>query len=421
MPDRHLPVRPDLDQLRHQAKDLLRALRAGDPSAVADFERYHPDKIDPSHAKLADAQLVLARSYQAPSWPRLVQACELVDAIWRDDADAVRRLITTNPRLVHESALVRESNWGPPMSYAANLGRDRIIDLLLEAGATDIAKAVDRATLQSQIGTARRLYERMGASRPPDDALEGPAYTLSATGTALMFELGARVRDDDGNRIAPVHVVLETDGRKPAAKHEILAMYVQQGVELPDTPPMAVHRGRIDLLEEHLRRDPGLLRRTFAHEEIYPPELGCHDEILATHGTPLAGATLLHMCVDYDEMEIARWLIDRGMDVDTQAAVDGDGFGGHTALFATVVSQPNFWMNRGYHPQDAPFTRLLLDHGADPNARASLRKQLHPGYGEDRPHEYRDVTPLSWGEQFHNKQFVSEPAMRLIAERGGGR
>ena len=28
-----------------------------------------------------------------------------------------------------------------------------------------------------------------------------------------------------------------------------------------------------------------------------------------------------------------------------KAAVDADGFGGHTALFATVVSQPNFWMN----------------------------------------------------------------------------
>lgn len=25
--DRHLPVRPDLDQLKHQAKDLLRGIR----------------------------------------------------------------------------------------------------------------------------------------------------------------------------------------------------------------------------------------------------------------------------------------------------------------------------------------------------------------------------------------------------------
>ena len=168
-----------------------------------------------------------------------------------------------------------------------------------------------------------------------------------------------------------------------------------------------------------MRRDPGLLRRRFTLKEIYPQELGVNDEILATHGTPLAGATLLHMCVDYDELEIARWLLGHGMAVDATASVDADGFGGHTALFATVVSQPNFWMNHGGKPQVAPFAQLLLDHGADPNAHASLRKQLHPGYGEDTMHEYRDVTPLAWGDRFHRQIFVSRVAMELIAARGG--
>ena len=416
---RRLPVRPDLAQLKHQARDLLRAIRAGDPSALAELAEFHPRKPDPSSIKLADAQLVLARAYEAPSWPRLVQACQLIDAIWRDDVAAVRALIERNPRLLHENATVRDSDWGPPMSYAANLGRDEIIEALIELGARDFEHAIDRATLQSKIGTARLLYARMGTARLPEDPLNGPAYTLSVSGTALMLELGAKVRDADGTRLAPVHVVLETDSRKPSAKHAILEMYVKHGLELPDTPTMALHRGRIDLLEDHLRRDPQLLRRTFAHEEIYPPELGCHDEVLATHGTPLAGATLLHMCVDYDEIEIARWLLERGMDVDARAAVDGDGFGGHTALFATVVSQPNFWMNHQNRPQVAPFTQLLLDHGADPNVRASLRKQLHPGYGEDTMHEYRDVTPLSWGERFHRQIFVSRPAMQLIVQHGG--
>jgi ankyrin repeat protein len=86
-------------------------------------------------------------------------------------------------------------------------------------------------------------------------------------------------------------------------------------------------------------------------------------------------------------MEIARWLLEPGMNVDEKAAIDADGFGGHTALFAAVVSQPNFWMNHQGRSQVAPFTQLLLDHGADPNARASLRKQLHPGYGEETMHE----------------------------------
>jgi len=419
MPDRRLPVRPDLDQLKHQAKDLLRAIRRGDPDAVADFRRHHPREIDRASVTLADAQLVLARTYQAPNWPRLVLACRLIDAIWRDDIDTVRDLVLEHPQLLHQHAAIRDSNWGPPLSYAANLGRDRIIAMLRDLGATDLQHALGRATLQGKIGTARLLHAMLGAPRPPADALGGPAYTLSVSGTALMLELGARVRDERGERLAPVDVVLETDSRQPSAKHHILEMYVQHGLELPDTPTMALHRGRLDLLEQHLRRDPGLLRRTFAHQEIYPPALGCHDEVLATHGTPLAGATLLHMCVDYDELEIARWLLERGMDVDAKAAIDGDGFGGHTALFATVVSQPNFWINHGGRPDEAPFARLLLDRGADPNARASLRKQLHPGYGPDTLHEYRDVTPLAWGEQFHKTIFVSAAALRLIAERGG--
>jgi hypothetical protein len=324
--------------------------------------------------------------------------------------------------LLYEHATIRDSNWGPPLSYAANLGRDEIIRALYELGATNLEHAIDRAALQGKIGTARMLHEMLGRPRPPADCLGGPAYTLSVTGTELLFELGAQVRNATGARLAPVDVVLESDSRKPAAKHQILELYVRHGLELPDTPTMALHRGRIDLLEAHLRRDPDLLRRTFTHEEIYPPEFGCHDDVLATQGSPLSGTTLLHLCVDYDEMEIARWLIERGMNVDARATVDNAGFGGHTALFCTVVSQPNFWMNYKGGDQLAPFAQLLLSHGADPNARASLRKRLHPGYGREHDlamHEYRDITPLSWGRRFHAKVFVSEPAMKLIAEHGG--
>jgi len=397
---RRLPVRPDLAQLQREAEELRDA--------------------ESSLATIEDARLALARSYQAPSWERLALACDLVDAIWRDDLVRVRTLVTAHPEIIHESALVRPSDWGPPLTYAANLGRDRIIRLLYDLGARDLRSALDRAALQSRIETAETLYDLMGRPPIPDGALGGPAYTLSDSGTALLLAIGARVKDDEGRSLAPVDVVLETDSRKPAAKHAILQMYVAHGIELPDTAPMAVHRGRIDLLERHLERDPALLRRQFTHEEIYPPDLGCHDEVLATHGTPLAGATLLHMCMDYGELEIARWLLERGMDVDAPAAVDADGFGGHTALFATVVSQMNFWMNYGAGgPKEAPFAQLLLERGADPNARASLRKQLHPGYGEDVLREYRDITPLTWGARFHNKLFVSEPAMRLIEERGG--
>ena len=105
--DRHLPVRPNLDQLKHQAKDLLREIRRGDPSAIEEFNKHHPEPVSPDEVKLADAQLALARSYQAPSWPRLVQACQLIDAIWRDDVGAVRELVLKSPNLLHENAGIR--------------------------------------------------------------------------------------------------------------------------------------------------------------------------------------------------------------------------------------------------------------------------------------------------------------------------
>jgi hypothetical protein len=155
----------------------------------------------------------------------------------------------------------------------------------------------------------------------------GPCETQNAAGLLYVLDLGAELTDEHGDSLAPVGMVLETYARNPSGKHACLEVFAARGVELPDTPPMAIHRGRCDLLERHLARDSQLLARTFDHEEIYPPQLGCHrDHSLALHGTPVAGGTLLHLCVDFDEIELARWLIDRGADVNTPAAIDADGF-----------------------------------------------------------------------------------------------
>src|SRR5215510_14706259 len=162
MPARHFGIRPNLEQLRHQAKDLLRAIRRGDPPAIAELTEHHPRPPEPAAVKLSDAQLALARSYGITSWPRLVLACRMTDAIWSDDAEAVRGLVLKHPKLLHEDARGVRSNWGPPMSHAANIGRDRIIAMPREMGATDVQYAFDRACLQGQLTTARMLYG-MGA------------------------------------------------------------------------------------------------------------------------------------------------------------------------------------------------------------------------------------------------------------------
>ena len=424
MPVRRLPVRPDPEQLHRQAKELLRDIRGGDANAIAELRELHPESIDPSSAKLADAQLVLARSYEASSWTRLIHAVRLADAIWRDDLDTVRDLVTGNPALLREHVLIRtDSNWGPPMSYAANLGRNGIIRFLHSQGARDYGFAAGRAALQGKVETLHMIYDLAG--RPPMEklTLAGPAYTLSVEGTAALFMLGARLMGADGvPDTNTMEHLLGTDSRNPPAKHRILEMYVEHGFEPPDTPVMALHRGRLDLLEAHLARDPNLLTRTFDIADVFLLAPACSQDAYTAQGTPVHGTTLLHIAAYFDEVDIGEWLLDKGMNPDARAAIDTDGFGGYTALFSTVVSQHNFWVNYGKgEPDEARFTRLLLDRGADPNVRASLRQRLEEGHGGGPLREYRDVTPLGWGERFVDKIFVSKESMRLIEARGGGR
>jgi hypothetical protein len=420
---RRLPVRPDQEQLHRQAKEFLRAIHAGDADAIAELREHHPESIDPSSAKLADAQLVLARSYGASSWTRLVHAVRLAEAIWRDDLEGVRGLITQNAALIHEHVLIRaDSIWGPPMTYAANLGRDRIIHLLHDHGARDLPSAAERAALRGHTDTVRLIYVLAG--RPPLEklSLAGPAYTLSVGGTAALLSLGVRPVGPKGVDSNTMEHILGTDSRNPSAKHRILEMYIEHGFEPPDTPVMALHRGRIDLLEAHLARDPDLLTRTFDIVDIFPLAPACARDPYTAQGTPVHRTTLLHIAAYFDEVEIAVWLLDRGMDPNVQAAIDADGFGGYTALFSTVVSQRNFWVNYGKGQLDeARFTRLLLDRGADPNLRASIRARLEEGHGGGPLREYRDVTPLGWGEQFHARIFASRESLRLIEASGGVR
>jgi ankyrin repeat protein len=72
-----LPDRPNLDQYRKQAKDLLHAHRAADPAALERIRQHHPtlhnlplDQIPSAPFTLADAQLILAREHSFESWPR---------------------------------------------------------------------------------------------------------------------------------------------------------------------------------------------------------------------------------------------------------------------------------------------------------------------------------------------------------------
>ena len=75
---RALPPNPSLEQLRRQAKDLLKASRELNLQALLRIEQYLPNRS--GVAILADAQLVIAREYGFASWPKLKRHVEALAA-----------------------------------------------------------------------------------------------------------------------------------------------------------------------------------------------------------------------------------------------------------------------------------------------------------------------------------------------------
>ena len=68
-----LPVRPDLERLRREARALQRACLAGDAEALRRLSNALP-AAEPHELPLAKAQVVVARDYGFASWPALKAA-----------------------------------------------------------------------------------------------------------------------------------------------------------------------------------------------------------------------------------------------------------------------------------------------------------------------------------------------------------
>ena len=110
MPD--LPARPDLDQLRHQAKDLLRAAQRGDPGAITRINAVS-DQI-----MLSTAQLAIAREYGFASWAKLKLEVERRDILNSRDLSRLTTLLAEHPELATE----KMEHWadracGEPLDY----------------------------------------------------------------------------------------------------------------------------------------------------------------------------------------------------------------------------------------------------------------------------------------------------------------
>jgi ankyrin repeat protein len=175
----YLPARPDLEQLRHQAKDLLQAADAGDHEAIARIRTVSSRQI------LASAQLALAREYGFSSWARLKTEVERRDILNSRDLARVTSLLTSDPGLARE----RMVNWSDhksanPLAYIAMIGFDH-----------------ERLGLPSELpGTGEVARALIDAGAPvdglPDDA-ETPLMTAASYGdlevARALIDAGANI------------------------------------------------------------------------------------------------------------------------------------------------------------------------------------------------------------------------------------
>ncbi len=85
MVDKELPARPNLEQYKKQAKDLLKACKAGDSEAVQRIKKHRarsdglPDSGFSEKIALVDAQFTIAREHGFESWPKFAKHIERVN------------------------------------------------------------------------------------------------------------------------------------------------------------------------------------------------------------------------------------------------------------------------------------------------------------------------------------------------------
>jgi ankyrin repeat protein len=161
-------------------------------------------------------------------------------------------------------------------------------------------------------------------------------------------------------------------------------------------PVVDLLRGRIDLLREHLDAESALVHRRF-HEL----DFGATGYRRLT----LHGGTLLHVAAEYGNVDAARLLLDRGADVNARATVDESGVGGPTPIFHAVTQ---------FHDFGLPAAQLLVERGADLRVQAKL-----PGHYE-RPDETVECTPLGYALLFPGGPSESK-SLQLLRAQGAPR
>jgi len=155
---------------------------------------------------------------------------------------------------------------------------------------------------------------------------------------------------------------------------------------------LQVLRGELDSLAEQIDADPGLVNKRFS-------ELDCGQT--GGRNLLLQGGTLLHVAAEYGNPAAVALLLDRGADVNARATVDEAGVGGHTAIFHAVTQ---------FDDGGLSVTQLLIERGAD----LAIRVKLPGDY--ERPGEIVECTALGYALLFGGPP--QRRTVTLLRERG---
>ena len=170
--------------------------------------------------------------------------------------------------------------------------------------------------------------------------------------------------------------------RSPERLSACIDILLEAGGETRYDAPavLALLRGRLDSLAELIDADPALVNKRFS-------ELDCGQT--GGRNLLLQGGTLLHVAAEYGNLAAVALLLDRGADVNARATVDEAGVGGQTAIFHAVTQ---------FDDDGLPVTQLLVERGADLAVRVKL-----PGDYE-RPGEIVECTALGYALLFGGAQ-----------------
>jgi len=401
---RPLPDRPNLRHLRDQAKDLLKAGAA---------------------TSITDAQFEIARLYGFSSWPKLKahidsleEIGQLKQAIDTNDIARVKTMMTRNPEL-HRAPLgygkdgpltwVAECRipWEPPSP-----GRLAIAKWMLEHG-SDVHQGGDGPLMRAALNGDRIPMMDLLLAHGADvnamwhghfPILFAPCESWHPAPLKWLLDHGANPNTRDPRQSAggqpypgtALDYLLASYARSSQRLSACIDILLSAGGETRYDSPAVLHllRGRLDSLAEQIEADPTVLNKRF-------PEL----DFGMTGGRRLTlqGGTLLHVAAEFGNPAAVALLLDRGADVNARAAVDEAGVGGQTAIFHAVTQ---FDFDDG----GLPVTQLLIERGADLTVRAKL-----PGDYE-RPGEIVECTPLGYALLFGGPR--QRRTVTLLRERG---